>query len=45
MKKCFRCSSEMVIVELVDTWGQVFTALACPECGRFYSKYKEFKGE
>lgn len=44
-KYCFRCKSEMVVAELINTWGQVFTALVCPECGRFYSKYREFRGK
>ncbi len=45
MKICFRCHSEMVLVTLVDIWGQAYTAIACPECGRFYSRYKEFRGK
>lgn len=44
MKKCFRCGNEMIIVELVDTWGKVYKGIVCPECGRFHSKHRRFWG-
>lgn len=44
MKKCFRCGNLMVDVKLVNRKGKTYKAIVCPECGRFHSKHKEFRG-